>query len=88
MPGFEVFGDKEKQEIMDVLETGVLFRYEFGEQRKGIPRGNDALTANGRFSQNLTCHFPSWPWLPICRARDTAIRTRSATCFAHHATSR
>jgi 8-amino-3,8-dideoxy-alpha-D-manno-octulosonate transaminase len=36
MPGFEVFGDKEKQEIMDVLETGVLFRYEFGEQRRGI----------------------------------------------------
>jgi 8-amino-3,8-dideoxy-alpha-D-manno-octulosonate transaminase len=36
MPGFEVFGDKEKQEIMDVLETGVLFRYEFSEQRKGI----------------------------------------------------
>jgi len=36
MPGFEVFGDKEKQEIMDVLDTGVLFRYEFGEQRKGI----------------------------------------------------
>jgi 8-amino-3,8-dideoxy-alpha-D-manno-octulosonate transaminase len=36
MPGFEVFGDKEKQEILDVLETGVLFRYEFGEQRKGI----------------------------------------------------
>ena len=36
MPGFEVFGDREKQEIMDVLETGVLFRYEFGEQRKGI----------------------------------------------------
>ena len=36
MPGFEVFGDKEKQEIMDVLETGVLFRYEFGEQRQGV----------------------------------------------------
>ncbi|MGW8161052.1 MAG: DegT/DnrJ/EryC1/StrS family aminotransferase [Desulfobulbales bacterium] len=36
MPGFEIFGDKEKQEIMDVLETGVLFRYEFGEQRKGV----------------------------------------------------
>ena len=36
MPGFEVFGDKEKQEIMEVLETGVLFRYEFGEQRQGI----------------------------------------------------
>jgi len=36
MPGFEVFGDKEKQEIMEVLDTGVLFRYEFGEQRQGI----------------------------------------------------
>jgi 8-amino-3,8-dideoxy-alpha-D-manno-octulosonate transaminase len=36
MPGFEVFGDKEKQQIMEVLETGVLFRYEFGDQRKGI----------------------------------------------------
>jgi 8-amino-3,8-dideoxy-alpha-D-manno-octulosonate transaminase len=36
MPGFEIFGEKEKQEIMEVLKTGVLFRYEFGEQRKGI----------------------------------------------------
>lgn len=36
MPGFEVFGEEEKKEIMDVLETGVLFRYEFGEQRQGI----------------------------------------------------
>ncbi len=36
MPGFEVFGDREKQEISEVLETGVLFRYEFGEQRQGI----------------------------------------------------
>jgi 8-amino-3,8-dideoxy-alpha-D-manno-octulosonate transaminase len=36
MPGFELFGDEEKKEIADVLETGVLFRYEFAEQRKGI----------------------------------------------------
>ena len=36
MPGFEVFGEEEKKEIMDVLDTGVLFRYEFGEQRKGV----------------------------------------------------
>lgn len=36
MPGFEVFGEEEKKEIMDVLYTGVLFRYEFGEQRKGV----------------------------------------------------
>jgi 8-amino-3,8-dideoxy-alpha-D-manno-octulosonate transaminase len=36
MPGYEIFGDEEKKEISDVLETGVLFRYEFAEQRKGI----------------------------------------------------
>ncbi len=36
MPGFELFGEEEKKEIADVLETGVLFRYEFNEQRNGI----------------------------------------------------
>ncbi len=36
MPGFEVFGEEEKQEILKVLETGVLFRYEFAEKRKGV----------------------------------------------------
>lgn len=34
MPGFEVFGDEEKKQISEVLDTGVLFRYEFGAQRK------------------------------------------------------
>ncbi len=36
MPGFEVFGDEEKKEINEVLDTGILFRYEFGEQRKHV----------------------------------------------------
>jgi len=36
MPGYEIFGEEEKQQIMDVLATGVLFRYEFIEQRKGV----------------------------------------------------
>jgi len=36
MAGFEVFGDEEKKEIQDVLDSGVLFRYEFIEQRKGV----------------------------------------------------
>jgi len=36
VPGFEIFGDEEKKEIMDVLDTGVLFRYEFNEQRNNI----------------------------------------------------
>ncbi len=36
MPGFEVFGEEEKKEIAEVLDTGVLFRYEFPDQRRGI----------------------------------------------------
>ncbi|MCK9175183.1 MAG: DegT/DnrJ/EryC1/StrS family aminotransferase [Desulforhopalus sp.] len=36
MPGYEIFGEEERRHINEVLDTGVLFRYEFGEQRKGI----------------------------------------------------
>ncbi|MFC1830761.1 DegT/DnrJ/EryC1/StrS family aminotransferase [Thermodesulfobacteriota bacterium] len=36
MPGFEIFGAEEKEQILEVLDTGVLFRYEFSEQRRGI----------------------------------------------------
>ena len=36
MPGFEVFGEAEKKEIAEVLDSGVLFRYEFAEQRQGV----------------------------------------------------
>jgi len=33
MPGFEIFGDEERKEVQDVLETGVLFRYGFDQAR-------------------------------------------------------
>ncbi len=36
MPGTELFGAEERKEIMDVLETGVLFRFNHDQQRKGI----------------------------------------------------
>jgi len=35
MPGFEIFGDEERKEVQDILETGVLFRYGFDGARKG-----------------------------------------------------
>lgn len=35
MPGFEIFGDEERREVQDVLETGVLFRYGFESTRRG-----------------------------------------------------
>ena len=36
MPGFEIFGAEEKQQVLEVLESGVLFRYEFAAQRKDV----------------------------------------------------
>ncbi len=35
MPGFELFSDAERQQVNDVLETGVLMRYGFDGMRKG-----------------------------------------------------
>lgn len=36
MPGTELFGIEERKEINDVLETGILFRYNHDQQRNGI----------------------------------------------------
>ena len=36
MPGFEFFGEEERKEVNDVLETGILMRYGFDGPRKGI----------------------------------------------------
>lgn len=35
MPGFEIFGEEEREEVADVLRTGVLFRYGFEDARDG-----------------------------------------------------
>ncbi|MDA8140689.1 MAG: DegT/DnrJ/EryC1/StrS family aminotransferase [Desulfobacteraceae bacterium] len=35
MPGFEIFGEEERRQVQDVLDTGVLFRYGFDAARKG-----------------------------------------------------
>lgn len=35
MPGFELFGDKERAEVNEVLDTGVLMRYGFDGMRNG-----------------------------------------------------
>lgn len=36
MPGFEFFGDEERKEVNEVLETGILMRYGFDGVRNGI----------------------------------------------------
>ena len=36
MAGAELIGKEEIKEIMDVMETGILMRYGFDKERKGI----------------------------------------------------
>ncbi|MBN2062683.1 MAG: DegT/DnrJ/EryC1/StrS family aminotransferase [Deltaproteobacteria bacterium] len=36
MPGYEVIGEEEKNEIMDVLSKKILLRYEFDKEREGV----------------------------------------------------
>jgi len=36
MPGFEIFGEEERKQINDVMETGIIMRYGFDGPRKGI----------------------------------------------------
>jgi 8-amino-3,8-dideoxy-alpha-D-manno-octulosonate transaminase len=36
MPGTELFGIEERKEVNDVLETGILFRYNHDAQRNNI----------------------------------------------------
>lgn len=50
MPGFEVFGEEEKQQVLEVFETGVLFRYEFGEQRRGVYKVREFEEAFARYT--------------------------------------
>lgn len=35
MPGFELFGDKERKQVQDVLDSGILMRYGFDGVRNG-----------------------------------------------------
>jgi 8-amino-3,8-dideoxy-alpha-D-manno-octulosonate transaminase len=36
MPGYEIIGEEEKKEILEVLDNKVVFRYGFDTERKGI----------------------------------------------------
>lgn len=45
MPGYELFGDAERKEVNDVLETGILMRYGFDGARKGIWKAKELEAA-------------------------------------------
>ncbi len=45
MPGYELWSDKERKEVNDVLETGILMRYGFDAPRKGIWKSKELEAA-------------------------------------------
>ena len=54
MPGYELWSDKERKEVNDVLETGILMRYGFDGPRKGIWKSKELETA---ISETFGCQY-------------------------------
>ena len=54
MPGFERFGDLEREELKDVLDNGVLMRYGFEGMRNGHWK---AKTLEMELKNTLECNY-------------------------------
>ncbi len=54
MPGYELWSDKEKKEVNDVLETGILMRYGFDGPRNGIWKSKELEAA---ISETFGCKY-------------------------------
>ncbi|NPA37089.1 MAG: DegT/DnrJ/EryC1/StrS family aminotransferase [Chlorobi bacterium] len=59
MPGTELFGKEERKEVMDVLETGILFRYNHDEARKGIWKARTFEKEFAEYHGVKHCHMVS-----------------------------
>jgi len=56
MPGMELFGAEERKEVMDVLETGALFRYGHENIRKGIWKAKEFEEAVCQYTGSHYAH--------------------------------
>jgi 8-amino-3,8-dideoxy-alpha-D-manno-octulosonate transaminase len=72
MPGFEMFGDEERKEVQDVLNTGVLFRYGFDQARQGHWKAKQFEEA---FAQRLGV-----PYCHLCSSGTAALSIALAAC--------
>lgn len=72
MPGTELFGEEERKEVMDVLHTGVLFRYNHDAQRKGHWKAKD-------FEQEIAAFTGAKHALAVSSG-STAVSTMLAAC--------
>ena len=72
MPGFEIFGQEEREQVGDVLETGVLFRYGFDGARKDHWK---AKTFETELAQRLGVSYAH-----LCASGTAALGTAMAAC--------
>ncbi len=72
MPGFEIFGDEERKEVGDILETGVLFRYGFDQARGGHWKAKS-------FEQEL-CSITKAKYSHLCSSGTAALSVAMASC--------
>ncbi|MEO0572344.1 MAG: DegT/DnrJ/EryC1/StrS family aminotransferase [Bacteroidota bacterium] len=59
MPGFEAFGDLEKEQVQDVLDNGVLMRYGFDAMRNGHWKAEELEIKVAKRMQTSYCHAVS-----------------------------
>ncbi len=59
MPGTELFGDEERKEVNDVLNTGCLFRYNHPELRQGMWKAKELEAEVARFTGARYAHAVS-----------------------------
>ncbi len=72
MPGFEIFGDKERKEVGDVLSTGVLMRYGFEGARNGHYKALEFEKKLGDITGSAFSH--------LCASGTAALSTAMAAC--------
>ena len=57
MPGFELFGNKEREQVQDVLDSGVLMRYGFDGMRNGHWKARELEVALSQKNGSATYAF-------------------------------
>ena len=72
MPGTELFGEEEKKEVMDVLNTGVLFRFNHDAQREGHWKAKEF--------ENAVAQFTGAKHALAVSSGSTAVNTMLAAC--------
>jgi 8-amino-3,8-dideoxy-alpha-D-manno-octulosonate transaminase len=76
MPGMEVYGAEERKEVMDVMETGALFRYGHEDLRRGMWKSRE-------FEEEV-CKFTGAGFAHAVTSGSTAVATMMAAAGIGH----